>query len=82
MYGISSDLMWFEGAANPKLNVWYPKSGSGKIVTHVSILVEQSTALGDAYVSQGGIGQRNIEVYVLGYSTHFWKYDVNFYGRD
>lgn len=81
MYGIASDLMWFEGAANTRLKVWYPKSGTGKIVTYVYITLEQSTPLSDAYVTEGGIGQRKIELYVLAYATNFWKYDVSIYGK-
>lgn len=77
--------MFFDEAMNAKLVVMYPKAsqaGLGKIVTYVSISVEQSSALGDAWVSEGGIGKRNIEIYILGYNTHFWKWDVSIYGKD
>lgn len=85
MYNTVSDLMFFDDAVNAKLVVMYPQAsqaGLGKIVTYVSISIDQSSPLGDAWVSEGGIGQRNIEIYIVGYNTYFWKWDVSIYGKD
>lgn len=82
VYSTSRPFMWFDDALNPELFVQYPKSGSGKIVTCVTIQTEQSSVFGDVYVTAGGIGQRKIEFYVLGYYTHFWSWDIKIYGKD
>ncbi|KAH8302927.1 hypothetical protein KR044_012032 [Drosophila immigrans] len=82
VYTVYNDIMWFDQASNPQLVVTYPKTGSGKIVTYVSIQIKQSSVFGEAYISAGGIGKRNIEFYVLGINTHFWAWDINIYGKD
>lgn len=77
--------MFFDEPMKPKLVVMYPKAsqaGLGKIVTYVLISVDQSSPEGEAWVSEGGIGQRNIEIYIVGYNTYFWKWDVSIYGKD
>ncbi|KAL7734692.1 hypothetical protein ACLKA6_010986 [Drosophila palustris] len=82
VYAIAEPIQWFDDYYNPLLTVQYPTSGSGKIVTYVSIFVQQSSPLGEAYVIEGGIGQRNIKFYVQGYFTHFWSWDIKIYGKN
>ncbi|XP_062133169.1 uncharacterized protein LOC133843571 [Drosophila sulfurigaster albostrigata] len=81
VYNGYSDYIWFEQASNPQIIVTYPKEGTGKVVTHVSIETKQSSTSGEAYISAGGIGQRTIQFYVRGYNTIFYAWDINIYGQ-
>ncbi|XP_034483690.1 uncharacterized protein LOC117788875 [Drosophila innubila] len=82
VYSNAQPIQWFDNFSNLKLIVTYPKTGSGKIVTYVSIELQQSNRLFHAYVFDGGIGERNIELYVQAYHTRLFSWDIKIYGKD
>ncbi|GAB0091398.1 hypothetical protein DMENIID0001_062390 [Sergentomyia squamirostris] len=65
---------------NAVVQIGYPARGVGALVTYVSVNVTQSSNLGQAYVTKGGINQRNITIVVESYGTTFLNYVCNIFG--
>ncbi|XP_055390152.1 uncharacterized protein LOC129619092 [Condylostylus longicornis] len=63
-----------------KLQLSYPQSGVGGIVTYVEIIVEQSSGNGQAYIVAGRIGERFIRIVVEAKQTSYFIYRAAFYG--
>ncbi|XP_031628580.1 uncharacterized protein LOC116344252 [Contarinia nasturtii] len=63
-----------------RLNLNYPQSGYGSVITYLEVIVEQSSSLSNAYVVSGGIGQRQISVVVESKDTLYFKHRAAIYG--
>ncbi|CAD7090553.1 unnamed protein product [Hermetia illucens] len=62
------------------VDVFYPESGCGKMISYVEIKTRQSLRSGDAYIAGGGIGQRFITVRVVARLTFFIDLVAAIYG--
>ncbi|XP_055531637.1 uncharacterized protein LOC129722312 [Wyeomyia smithii] len=62
------------------LMLGYPQSGQGSVVSFVQVIVNQSSALGQAYVVAGGVGQRYIQVLVEAFDTTFFNSYTEVFG--
>uniref|UniRef100_U5EKY0 Putative 14.5 kDa salivary protein n=1 Tax=Corethrella appendiculata TaxID=1370023 RepID=U5EKY0_9DIPT len=67
-------------AQNTRLTLTYPTSGIGSSITFVSIHVDQSSNMGTAYVTAGGIGQRAIRIVVEANQTYWFNYNATIFG--
>ncbi|XP_059609434.1 uncharacterized protein LOC132256870 [Phlebotomus argentipes] len=65
---------------NVAIEIKYPSRGVGALVTYVSLNITQSTNLGQAYITKGGVHQRNITIVVESYGTTFVNYVCNIFG--
>nr|ABI20163.1 14.5 kDa salivary protein [Phlebotomus duboscqi] len=66
---------------NVQLTVNYPANGGyGAVVSYVSILVDQTSNLGNGYVLYGGIGQRQIGILIEARNTYTFSYIAEIYG--
>lgn len=75
----SSNYAW--GAPQDvKLSLKYPRSGTGATISYIQIDVEQSTNIGQAYVLDGGIGQKKVSLIVEGNQTLTFKYKADIFG--
>jgi hypothetical protein len=64
-----------------ELSICYPKSGDGAILTYVQIsMIQDFETYGQAYVIDGGIGQRLIKIVVEAWNTAYLEYDYSLYG--
>lgn len=61
-------------------SVFYPKTGTGAIISYVQINVDQTSNSGRAYVVAGGIGQRAITVVVEAQRTLVFRHSTEIYG--
>lgn len=75
-----SDFVSYATPQNVKLTLTYPTSGTGAVVTHVLVDVQQSSNVGKGYVVQGGIGQRFIQIVIEAQSTTYFGYSSYIYG--
>ncbi|XP_055617469.1 uncharacterized protein LOC129762895 [Toxorhynchites rutilus septentrionalis] len=62
------------------LNLRYPQSGTGSVVSFVQVVVNQSSNQGRGYVAAGGIGQRYIQLVIEALNTSFFNYSAQIYG--
>ncbi|XP_055919569.1 uncharacterized protein LOC129951451 [Eupeodes corollae] len=76
----ASDSVSWNTPQSVQLRLEYPASGTGAVITHVQIDVNQSSNSGQAYVIAGGIGQRRIVIIVEAYNTYYFSYVSNIYG--
>lgn len=76
-----SDFASYATPQNVKLTLTYPTSGTGAVVTHVLVDVQQSSTLGRGYVTGGGIGQRYIQIVIEAQATTYFGYSAYIYGR-
>lgn len=76
----SGDSQLFGPPQDVQLVLTYPQSGVGAIISYVEITCDQSSNLGDAYVVDGGIGQRSITIVVEALHTTFFTYVAQIYG--
>lgn len=60
--------------------VFYPKTGTGAIITYVQINVDQSSNYGRAYVVAGGIGQRAVKIIIEAQRTLSFRHVSTIYG--
>jgi Transcription activator MBF2 len=65
---------------NVTVTLQYPSSGYGATLTYLYVTVNQTSALGRAYVISGGIGQRFVQLAVESDFTYTMDYSVFFYG--
>ncbi|XP_055694759.1 uncharacterized protein LOC129796665 [Lutzomyia longipalpis] len=80
LVGTTSGKKSWPRPQNVALEIRYPTSGVGALVTYVSVNISQSTNLGQAYITRGGIHQRNITVVVEALGTTFVNYVCNIFG--
>lgn len=62
------------------MNLSYPASGVGAVITYVQVIVNQSSNSGKGYVIAGGIGQRFIHLVIEAHSTSYFSYNSQIYG--
>ncbi|CAG9800512.1 unnamed protein product [Chironomus riparius] len=66
---------------NVTTTLTYPSSGgNGAFLTYVLINCEQSSNIGQAYVTYGGVHQHFIQIIVEAHVTSFFNYAAFFYG--
>lgn len=66
---------------NVSTTLTYPSSGgNGAYLTYVLINCEQSSNLGRAYVTYGGVGQHFIQIIIEAQVTSYFNYAGFFYG--
>lgn len=51
-------------------------------ITYISLLVDQSSSIGQAYIEDGGIGQNYMTLIIEARETKFLEYQINVFGRD
>lgn len=66
---------------NVSVRYSYPAWGRGKNITHIQVIVSQSSNNGSAYITRGGIGQTFAEVLVEARNTTYYSAQVRFYGK-
>lgn len=67
-------------AQNVTTTLTYPSSGNGAFLTYILINCEQSSNLGQAYITYGGIGQHFVQIIVEAQVTTYFNYAAFFYG--
>lgn len=78
---INSGWAQYPSKQNLNLNIFYPTSGIGAVLSYVQILIIQDNGtFGRGYVTSGGIGQRYIQIVVEAWNTAFIRYDYSLYG--
>ncbi|KAH8236887.1 hypothetical protein KR026_005684 [Drosophila bipectinata] len=78
----SADTYGYTQYQDVSLQLTYPESGSGAIVSYVEITCTQDDSDGSAYVIAGGIGQRFISIVLEANNTKNFSYQVQYYGQD
>nr|AYV99543.1 venom polypeptide [Dolopus genitalis] len=67
-------------AQDVRTNLNYPANGIGNVVSYVEIFVDQTSNIGTAYVTSGGIGQRHISIVLEAKRTFRFSYRAAIYG--
>ncbi|XP_055637454.1 uncharacterized protein LOC129776078 [Toxorhynchites rutilus septentrionalis] len=80
LVGTATDSKTYPTLKDVTLNIAYPTSGVGAIITYVQIVVNQSSKLYKGYVVSGGIGQRFIQIVIEAHSTLFFNYNAQIFG--
>ncbi|XP_067641397.1 uncharacterized protein [Eurosta solidaginis] len=78
----AADINYYQVEKDATIQLTYPQSGTGSIVTYVEIVCEQASNDGNAYVTAGGIGQRSISIVLDASKTTFFSYNVQYFGSD
>lgn len=65
---------------NVKVDLRYPASGYGKMITYVEIAVNQTSTQGYAQITQGDVGQHFIAISVYATNTYQMDYSAIIYG--
>lgn len=66
---------------NAQLTLNYPAPGTpGAVVTHVNVVVNQTSNQGRGYVVSGGVGQRSIGIVIEALNTLRFEYSAEIYG--
>lgn len=73
-------IQQWTAAQNVTQNLTYPRAGAGATITYIEIIVEQSLNLGRAFVTSGGIGQRQIAITIEAPKTSVFRQNVQIYG--
>ncbi|XP_026465445.1 uncharacterized protein LOC113368098 [Ctenocephalides felis] len=81
LVAIGTDSYSWPDARDVKLELTYPTSENGAVVSYLRIGIVQDTNIGNAYVVSGGIGQRRIVIAVQAVHTTFLSYNAQIYGR-
>lgn len=77
-----TDSTFFSGPNDVVLNLVYPAVGnSGAVVKYIVVNVNQSSNDGRAYITAGGIGQKNIQLVVEATATTYFQYQAYIYGK-
>ncbi|KAH8323795.1 hypothetical protein KR067_001027 [Drosophila pandora] len=76
-----ADTFNYSQLQDVSLQLTYPESGTGAIVSYVQILCTQDDSDGSAYVIAGGIGQRLISIVLEAKNTRNFSYHVEYYGQ-
>ncbi|KAM8721374.1 hypothetical protein ACLKA7_007273 [Drosophila subpalustris] len=77
-----ADVFNYPKTNDVSMQVTYPQSGVGSIVTFVEIICTQDNDEGNAYVVAGGIGQRFISILIEAKQTNSFAYQAQYYGTD
>uniref|UniRef100_A0A1L8DFZ9 Putative transcription activator mbf2 n=1 Tax=Nyssomyia neivai TaxID=330878 RepID=A0A1L8DFZ9_9DIPT len=80
LVGTASNNQHWPRPQDVAIEVKYPTKGTGALVTYISFNISQSTNLGQAYITKGGIHQRNITLVVEALGTTFVNYVCNIFG--
>ncbi|XP_011177159.1 uncharacterized protein LOC105208808 [Zeugodacus cucurbitae] len=75
-----ADAFVYEEPKDVTVQLTYPQSGTGSIVTYVEISCEADSSAGNAYVIAGGIGQRFISIVLESTQTETFFYSAQFFG--
>ncbi|KAH8314794.1 hypothetical protein KR074_011212 [Drosophila pseudoananassae] len=78
----SADTYSYSQYQDVSLQLTYPESGAGAIVSYVEIVCTQDDSDGSAYVVAGGIGQRFISIVLEANNTKNFSYQVQYYGQN
>lgn len=65
----STRITW---AKSPKLNSY---------INYIYMTVHQSSAIGDAFVTAGGVGYNYADILIRSYNTDHVYYTIEFYGK-
>ncbi|XP_017041905.1 uncharacterized protein LOC108088569 [Drosophila ficusphila] len=76
----SADTFEYSRSQDVSLQLTYPESGAGSIVSYVELLCTQDNNDGNAYVVAGGIGQRYISIILEASNTKNFSYQAQYYG--
>ena len=77
-----ADTIYYPAKKDVSIQVTYPESGTGKVVTSVDINCLQDNHDGNAYIVAGGIGQRFISIVMEAPQTERFTYNIHIYGSD
>ncbi|XP_037939113.1 uncharacterized protein LOC119672383 [Teleopsis dalmanni] len=77
-----SDVFNYPAKKDVAIQLTYPESGTGSIVTFVDLVCQQDSDSGNAYVIAGGIGQRYISIVVEANQTEQFSYNAQYYGSN
>ncbi|XP_060662494.1 uncharacterized protein LOC132795654 [Drosophila nasuta] len=78
----NADVFNYASSNDVSLQVTYPETGTGAIVTYVEIVCTQDNNEGNAFVIAGGIGQRFISILIEAKQTNSFAYQALYYGVD
>lgn len=78
----NADIYNYPARNDVSLQLTYPETGAGAIVTFVEIICTQDNNDGIAYVVAGGIGQRFISIVVEAQQTESFAYQAQYFGSD
>lgn len=78
----NADVYSYPARNDVSLQLTYPETGAGAIVTFVEIICTQDNSDGIAYVVAGGIGQRFISVVIEAQQTENFAYQAQYFGTD
>ncbi|EDV99594.1 uncharacterized protein LOC6564732 [Drosophila grimshawi] len=77
-----ADVFSYPAQKDVSVQLTYPESGAGSIVTFVELICTQDNSEGNAYVVAGGIGQRFISIVVEAKQTNSFGYQAQYFGSD
>nr|AYV99547.1 venom polypeptide [Dolopus genitalis] len=75
-----ADKQSFPAPEDIQIVLRYPTKGEGATVSHVNIVVDQSSSVGDGYVIEGGISQKFIGILVEANNTMHFTFSASIYG--
>ncbi|KAH8416853.1 hypothetical protein KR222_009121 [Zaprionus bogoriensis] len=78
----NADVYNYAALNDVSLQLTYPETGAGAIVSFVEIICTQDNSEGNAYVVAGGIGQRFISIVVEADQTDSFAYQAQYFGTD
>ena len=78
---LGSDQKKWPSSQNVTTTLSYPSNGgNGAYLTYILINCEQSSNIGNAYVTQGGVQQHFVQIVVETSFTIYFNYAAFFYG--
>lgn len=76
-----SDKKRYSVPQNVTTTLTYPSSGgNGAYLTFIQVNCEQSSNIGQAYVTSGGVNQHFIQIVIEARVTNYFNYAAFFYG--
>ncbi|CAO1336481.1 unnamed protein product [Diamesa tonsa] len=79
--GLGSDQKKWPSSQNVTTTLSYPSTGgNGAYLTYILINCEQSSNIGNAYVTQGGVQQHFVQIVIETSFTNYFNYAAFFYG--
>lgn len=77
---VTKDTYEFSKPQDVILKLEYPEQNF--YITHISCLVEQSSSIGRAYVTDGGVGKDYMTLVLEAKETTFFYYQIYLFGRN
>lgn len=80
---VAIDNAWaqYPSKQNLEIQLWYPASGVGAVLSYIQVLVTQDNGtFGRGYVISGGIGQRSVQIVIEAWNTAYVRYDYSLFG--